>query len=190
MRDVGELVGHDRFELRLGRIVDQGVVEDYPLGRANSRYVGVERRAAAAGVDPEDLAHVHPGPLAQSDHARAEVAVLRQRIEVVEAWRDQDRREQAHHGPVADHDDRAWNPPIPRIAPDQARQRRGARPRDDRADHKALGLVSKPRSKRLGRQADVDGALVSRESHRKGRRIGDDDHQDASRGGTQARAAS
>ena len=117
-------------------LVEQVVVEDDPLGRADAVDVGVERGRAAAGVDAVDLADLDPARSAELEHVRARAARLGQRLEVVEDRREHDRREPGEDGrePATT----AALPGIHQRAREAAHQREQQRPRRPRSARRVI----------------------------------------------------
>ena len=151
----GSARGRARGRRPAGRSVarealQQRVVEDDALGRAEAGHVGVGRGRAAAGVDLVDLAHLHAGALGEVEHVAAH-GPGRERRELVE-------KRVEHGGPGVD--EHAAPMPTTTAEPG-AHQRRGKRRisasssapprREHRADRRGLGDVARPAAPRLGR---------------------------------------
>ena len=174
MGDVAELVGDDRAQLGPLGLGAAGCRRGRPAWSEPipSTYAFSEVDPAA-GVDPVDLADLDPGLAAELEHVGARLAALRQRLELVE-----DRRQ--HHRRDPDEDDGEPGGQRRRRASTSARGKRrtsaissAAPPAVSSAVIPAdAGDVPEPGAERLGREADVDRALVRDQAQRQGDRGG------------------
>ena len=123
MLDVAELVGDDRPQLTPIRPLQQGVVEDDALGRAEPVDVGVQGAHPAACIDPVHLPDVHPGPASERQHVGAGPAAGRERLELVEQRGQDHRCEPGEDGGDRDHREAPGQPPAAAEAAHQGDQR-------------------------------------------------------------------
>ena len=157
---MAQLVGHDRVQLAAGRVLDQVVVEDDPLGRSDPVDIGVQRGHAAAGVDAVHLADVDPGPPTQLEHVSPDRAALLERLEPVEEGRQDHGGKPGEDGGQDGDPDAARNPPTAREAPHERDQQGTPAGREDGTDRRRLGRVAQPGADVLGGDAVVDRTLV------------------------------
>ena len=144
-------------------VLEQGVVEDDPLRRAEPVDVGVDRGAAPAGVDRGRPRRLDVGALARARARRCAPCPGSQRLEVVEERREHHRRQPGEERPRA-----TTTAALPGIhqraaeaAHDQGKGDGADAAGQDRADRRSTSASrSDQRAQRLGREPHVHGALV------------------------------
>ena len=89
VRDVPQLVGDDRLDLGVRRLLEQRVVDDDATAVAESRHVCVQRRGATARVCDQDVVDLDAVLLGQLQQVTAQLAVSHRRELVEDRFHDQ-----------------------------------------------------------------------------------------------------